>query len=70
MLCITRKENEEILIDGDIKIKVLAIKGSAIRLGIEGPKETKIIRAELVKDVDSVRESGTRGQGKDARLIQ
>lgn len=47
MLVLTRKLNEEIVIDGDITLTVLQIKGNRIRLGIKAPQCTSIRRAEL-----------------------
>ena len=47
MLVLTRRNEESIVIDNQIKIKVLRIKGNAIRIGIEAPDEISIRRAEL-----------------------
>lgn len=47
MLVLTRKQNEEIVIGDNVKVTVLQIKGNSIRLGIEAPKEVRIVRAEL-----------------------
>ena len=48
MLVLSRKENETILIDGGIKVTVVAIKGNKIRLGVEAPREVGVWREELV----------------------
>ena len=47
MLVLTRKNGEKIVIDGDIEITVVDIRGNQVRLGIEAPKEVAILRAEL-----------------------
>ena len=47
MLVLSRKTNESIVIDGNITISVLQVKGKIIRLGIEAPKEIPIRRKEL-----------------------
>ena len=47
MLVLSRKKSESIVIDGQIKIEVLKIKGSTIRLGITAPRDVKILRGEL-----------------------
>jgi carbon storage regulator len=47
MLVLGRKENESIVIDGNIKVTILAIRGSQIRLGIEAPKDVAVWREEL-----------------------
>jgi carbon storage regulator CsrA len=47
MLVLSRKINEEIVIDGSIRVQVLQVKGKTIRLGISAPADVKILRGEL-----------------------
>ena len=47
MLVLTRKLNQEILIGENVKITVLKVKGNTVRLGIEAPREVRIVRGEL-----------------------
>jgi carbon storage regulator len=47
MLVLTRKVGETLVIDKDIRVTVLSVKGNTIRLGIEAPKEISIQREEL-----------------------
>ena len=47
MLVLSRKKNESIVINGDIRIEVLQIKGKQIRLGITAPASMKVLRSEL-----------------------
>jgi len=49
MLVLTRKIGQEIVIDGDIRITVTAIKGSQVRIGITAPSEVRINRAETAR---------------------
>ena len=51
MLVLSRKTNQEILINGNIKVSVLKIKGNVVRIGIEAPAEVSIKRGELVPEV-------------------
>lgn len=48
MLVLSRKLEESILIDGDVRIKVLEIRGGQVRLGIDAPRSVNIVRSELV----------------------
>jgi carbon storage regulator len=48
MLVLSRKENESIVIDGNITITVVKIGGDRIRLGIEAPQDVPILRSELI----------------------
>ena len=47
MLVLSRKQDESIVIGDGIVVKILAIKGSVVKVGVEAPKDTKITRAEL-----------------------
>lgn len=47
MLVLTRKLNETIVINGDIRVTVVAIRGNQARLGIEAPDSVGIVREEL-----------------------
>ena len=49
MLVLSRKKNESIVINDNITIQVLQIKGKQIRLGISAPGNMKILRGELPK---------------------
>jgi carbon storage regulator len=48
MLVLSRREGESVVIDGEITVTILEIRGSQIRLGIEAPKEIAVWRKELV----------------------
>lgn len=47
MLVLTRKLDESIRIGDDIRITVLRVKGNTVRIGIEAPKQVRVIREEL-----------------------
>lgn len=47
MLVLTRKLDESIRIGDDIKITILRIKGNTIRIGIEAPRDVRVVRSEL-----------------------
>ena len=48
MLVLSRKLNETIVIDGNIRITVVGIRGNQVRLGIEAPDSVGIFREELL----------------------
>ncbi|GEK35092.1 carbon storage regulator CsrA [Kurthia sibirica] len=47
MLVLTRKIGESITIGSDITVKIIAIDGEQIKLGIEAPKDIKVHREEV-----------------------
>lgn len=51
MLVLTRKIGETIVIDDDIRITVVQVKGKQVRIGVDAPKETKIHREEIYQAI-------------------
>ena len=47
MLVLSRKKNESIVINDDITITVIEIRGDKVRLGVEAPKEVPVHRREV-----------------------
>ena len=47
MLALSRKKNEAIVINNDIEITVLEVKGDQVKIGITAPKEVPIYRKEV-----------------------
>ena len=47
MLVLTRKIGEEIVINGEISVTIVAIQRDRVRLGIDAPRETRIDRQEI-----------------------
>jgi len=47
MLVLRRKKNESIVINDDITIVVVEIRGDRVRLGIEAPKDVPVHREEV-----------------------
>lgn len=53
MLVLGRKEGESILIEGGIRIVVVACDKGGVRLGIEAPASMRILRGEIAEQVAS-----------------
>ncbi|MGD0576553.1 MAG: carbon storage regulator CsrA [Candidatus Staskawiczbacteria bacterium] len=47
MLVLSRKKNESIVINDDITITIVEIRGDKVRLGVEAPKEVPVHRREV-----------------------
>ncbi len=47
MLVLSRKKNESIVINDDVTVTVVEIRGDKVRLGIEAPKTTTVHRQEI-----------------------
>lgn len=66
MLVLSRKRNESIIINDDITITVVEIRGDKVRLGIEAPKDVSVHRNEVY---ESIRRNRLVGQN-DAESIE
>ncbi len=51
MLVLTRRPDQAIVIDGDIRIVVLSSDRRGVRLGIEAPGHRAVVREELLQEV-------------------
>jgi len=51
MLVLSRKKDESIVINNDITIVVVEIRGDKVRLGVEAPKEVPVHRQEVFEAI-------------------
>jgi carbon storage regulator len=63
MLVLSRKKNESIVINDDITIVVVEIRGDKVRLGVEAPKEIPVHRREVY---DAIKRSEQVRNGADS----
>ena len=66
MLVLGRKENERIIIDGNIVVTVVRLSGGMVRLGIDAPRDVSIKREELLTGAAGVAR-GSRPLSRRAR---
>ncbi|MGN1482011.1 carbon storage regulator CsrA [Porcipelethomonas sp.] len=53
MLILSRKSGESLLINEEIEIKIIEVSGDKVKIGIEAPKNVKILRKELSQTMES-----------------
>jgi len=53
MLILTRKVGESIVINDDIKVTILGVKGMQVRIGIDAPKDVQVHREEIFKRIQA-----------------
>ena len=72
MLVLSRKKNESIVINNDITVTVVEIRGDKVRLGIDAPKEVTVHRREVYEAIQNQqrasREGNTRAGAVDHDL--
>ena len=49
MLALTRKKGESIILNNDIEISILELRGDQVKVGISAPKEVPVYRKEVRK---------------------
>ncbi|MCM2371500.1 carbon storage regulator CsrA [Aporhodopirellula aestuarii] len=57
MLVLSRKKNESIVINNDIRIVVVEIRGDKVRLGVEAPREVPVHRHEVYEAIQRSNEA-------------
>ena len=66
MLVLSRKKNESIVINDDITIVVVEIRGDKVRLGVEAPKEVPVHRREVFDAIRRNEAAAAGGKAKEA----
>lgn len=66
MLVLSRKKNESIVINNDITIVVVEIRGDKVRLGVEAPKEVPVHRREVY---DAIMRAEAQGGAKETDTV-
>jgi carbon storage regulator len=67
MLVLSRKKNESIVINDDITIVVVEIRGDKVRLGVEAPKEVPVHRNEVYEAIRRNQQNGSvEGEAREA----
>lgn len=51
MLVLSRKKNESIVIDNDVVVTIVEIRGDKVRLGIQAPKDRPVHREEVYEAI-------------------
>ena len=66
MLALTRKKGEALVINNNIEITVLEIRGDQIKNGISAPKDVPIYRKEVYLQIQQENEAAISADGLDA----
>lgn len=59
MLALTRKKGEALMINNDIEITVLDIKGEQVKIGISAPKQVPVYRKEVYLQIQEANKEAT-----------
>lgn len=66
MLALSRKKNEALVINNNIEITVLEIKGEQVKLGISAPREVPVYRKEVYVQIQDSNKEAVNIDGMEA----
>ncbi len=66
MLALSRKKGEALIINNNIEITVLEIKGEQVKLGISAPKEVPVYRKEVYIQIQNSNQEAVNTDGLEA----
>ncbi len=69
MLVLTRKVGQSIAVGDDIRISVIEIRGRQVRLGVEAPEETPILREEVLLRIKDENRQAAEVRPDDLSLV-
>ncbi|MCI5620224.1 MAG: carbon storage regulator CsrA [Lachnospiraceae bacterium] len=66
MLALTRKKGESLVINNDIEITILEIRGDQVKVGISAPKDVPVYRKEVYLQIQKENEESLQIDGLEA----
>lgn len=57
MLILSRREGETIVIDGNIRVTVMEVRGDQVRIGIDAPRSVSVHRQEVFDQISSANQA-------------
>ncbi|MFZ9089325.1 MAG: carbon storage regulator CsrA [Planctomycetaceae bacterium] len=52
MLVLSRRKNESIIINENIRVSIISVRGDRIRIGIEAPRDVTVHREEVLRSIE------------------
>ena len=66
MLALSRKKNEALVINNNVEITILDIKGDQVKVGISAPKEVPVYRKEVYLQIQESNRDAFESENVDA----
>lgn len=63
MLALSRRKKESLIVNNNIEITVLEIKGDQVKLGISAPKDVSIYRKEIYLQIEEANKEAMNVEG-------
>ena len=66
MLALSRKKGEAIIINNNVEITILEVKGDQVKIGITAPKEVPVYRREVYAQIQEANREAVNVDGMEA----
>lgn len=66
MLALSRKKNEAIIVNNNIEITILEVKGDQVKIGITAPREVPVYRKEVYTQIQEANQEAANAEGMAA----
>lgn len=66
MLALSRKKNEAIVINNNIEVAILEVKGDQVKIGITAPREVPVYRKEVYTQIQNANKEAVSVDGMEA----
>ena len=66
MLALSRKKNEALIINNNIEVTILEVKGDQVKIGITAPKEVPVYRKEVYAQIQDANKAAVDASGMEA----
>ncbi|MEE1039000.1 MAG: carbon storage regulator CsrA [Eubacterium sp.] len=63
MLALSRKKGEALMINNDIEITILEVKGEQVKIGISAPKQVPVYRKEVYIQIQEANKEASNVSG-------
>lgn len=66
MLALSRKKNEALIINNNVEVTILEVKGDQVKIGITAPKEVPVYRKEVYMQIQEANKASVNAEGLEA----
>ena len=66
MLALTRKKGEALMVNNNVEITILEVRGDQVKIGISAPKDVPIYRKEVYLQIQAENKASFSPEGLDA----
>lgn len=66
MLALSRKKGEAIVVNNNVEITILEVKGDQVKIGISAPRDVSIYRKEVYIQIQEANKEAVNAEGMEA----